>query len=255
MLARIVPALAPLMIAAAAFAQAEGGGGAAEPVQSTTLWGLFRQSFDMFSVLLIAGSITAGAVIARCILDIRASNVLPPRSVETINGLLAAGRLVELREFIRTDRSFPAIVLRAAFPQLRPHEPDAGRAAMREAGELAASEASAGWFRRIEPLNIIGNLGPLIGLAGTVWGMILAFTELGVTGGQARPADLSLGISKALFHTLLGLCLAFPCLLVFGYYRAVVDRLCTRAMVVSAEMVEKLADRGEAQPAAARKLA
>jgi hypothetical protein len=43
--------------------------------------------------------------------------------------------------------------------------------------------------------------------------------------------------------------------MVFGYYRTVVDRLCTRAMAVSAEMVEKLADRAEAPPAAARKSA
>ena len=253
MLVRIAVALTTLLAAGGAFAQADGA--PAEPAQGTTLWGLFRQSFDLFSVLLIAGSIAAVAVIVRCVMDIRPANILPPRSIETINGLLSAGRLVELREFIRTDRSFAAQVLRAALPQLRPHEPDGGRAAMREAGELAASEASAAWFRRIEPLNIIGNLGPLVGLAGTVWGMILAFTELGVTGGQARPADLSLGISKALFHTLLGLCLAFPCLMVFGYYRTVVDRLCTRAMVVSAEMVEKLADRAEAPPAAARKSA
>ena len=66
------------------------------------------------------------------------------------------------------------------------------------------------------------------------WGMIIAFTSLGAADGQAGPADLSLGISKALFHTLLGLVLAIPCLLTFGIYRGIVDRICTRAMVESA---------------------
>jgi biopolymer transport protein ExbB len=207
-------------------------------VQSYGLWRLFAQSFDFFSVVLITGSIAAVAIIVRCVMDIRPSRILPERSVETIRGLLRAGRLAELKEFTRTDVSFPSRVLHAAAAQVRPGDPDS-RAA-REAAELAASEECAAWFRRVEPLNIIGNLGPLVGLAGTVWGMILAFTSLGVSGGQASPAELSLGISKALFHTLLGLTLATPCLLVFGFYRSVIDRVCTRAMVVSSELLEAL---------------
>src|SRR5205085_6915183 len=149
-------------------------------------------------------------------------------------GMIRAGRFGGLRGYVEQDESFPSLVLRGAF------EGGPTREAMREAAELAASEQVAAWFRRIEPLNVIGNLGPLIGLAGTVWGMILAFTTLGQAGGQAGPADLSLGISKALFHTLLGLCLAIPCLMVFGFYRSLVDRHCTRAMVIASEIVEKL---------------
>jgi biopolymer transport protein ExbB len=110
-------------------------------------------------------------------------------------------------------------------------------------------------MRRIEPLNVIGNLAPLVGLAGTVWGMILAFTALGEAAGSARPAILSLGISKALFHTLLGLMLAIPCLLVFGLYRAVVDRMTAKAMAVTSELLERaiemdeIAANGEAKAA------
>lgn len=212
---------------------------AQEAVRETIgLWDLFAQSFDLFSVVLIAGSVAGVAIITRCVMDIRRANIVPERSIETMSGLVRAGRLGELREFTQADGSFPARVLRAALAQLQ--EPGRDARAVREAAELAASEQVAAWFRRIEPLNIIGNLGPLVGLAGTVWGMILAFTSLGVSGGQAGPADLSLGISKALFHTLLGLCLATPCLLVFGFYRSVIDRHCTRAMVVTSELVEAL---------------
>jgi hypothetical protein len=70
--------------------------------------------------------------------------------------------------------------------------------------------------------------------------MIIAFTSLGEGGGQANPGTLALGISKALFHTLLGLLLAVPSLLVFGWYRTVIDRHCTRAMAIAAEIVEML---------------
>jgi biopolymer transport protein ExbB len=211
----------------------------AAPPEATGLWPLFRQSFDFFSVLLITGSVAAVAIIVSCVIDIRQGRILPQRSQDRMLELARTGKFAELGEFARNDESFPARVVRRAM-----EAPAPDRTALREAGDMAASEECARWFRRIEPLNVIGNLGPLVGLAGTVWGMILAFTSLGVAGEQARPADLSLGISKALFHTLLGLCLAIPCLLVFGYYRTVIDRLCTRAMQVSSELIERLPTSG-----------
>jgi biopolymer transport protein ExbB len=117
-----------------------------------------------------------------------------------------------------------------------------GRTGARENAELAASEEAAKWFRRIEMLNVIGHLGPLLGLVGTVYGMIIAFAALGETGGRAGPGELSLGISKALFHTFLGLMLAIPSLLAYGYFRTVIDRVCTRAMVAAGQIVEALPD-------------
>jgi len=198
------------------------------------LWSLFRQSFDIFTVLLVTGSVVAVAVIISCAIDIRAARILPRRSLDTIDDLARGRRCDDLNEFVARDTSFVGRVLDAAFKS------GGDRQAFHEAAELAASEESARWFRKIELLNIIGNLGPLIGLAGTVWGMILAFTSLGETGGQAGPSDLSLGISKALFHTLLGLCLAIPCLLFFGMYRSTVDRLCTRGMVLCGRLVDRI---------------
>lgn len=198
------------------------------------LWALFRQSFDVFTVLLVMGSVVAVAMIISCAIDIRTSRILPKRSLHTIDDLASGKRWDDLRIFVARDNSFVGRVLDVAFKTGGDHQ------SVREAAELAASEESARWFRKIELLNIIGNLGPLVGLAGTVWGMILAFTSLGETGGQAGPSDLSLGISKALFHTLLGLCLAIPCLLFYGLYRSKVDRLCTHGMVVSGRLVDQL---------------
>jgi biopolymer transport protein ExbB len=225
----VIGVLAALALASPASAQT------AQPIG---IWTLFTQSFDLFTIVLLIGSVTAGAYIFRAAVEVRPGAILSASKVRSINEMIRAGRFGELRGFVEQDRSFPSQVLRAAFEQ------GGRRESMREAAEMTASELVAGWFRKIEPLNIIGNLGPLIGLAGTVWGMILAFTSLGTLGGQAGPSDLSLGISKALFHTLLGLCLAIPCLVVFGFYRSVIDRHCTRAMVVSAEMVEKLPEEG-----------
>ncbi|CAG0992831.1 Tol-Pal system protein TolQ [Phycisphaerales bacterium] len=202
------------------------------------LWSLFKQSFDIFSVLLLAGSLVGITAVFLCILDVRARNIVPEGVVGRLRDLARAGRWEDLGATVREDDSFVSRVLRSAVGLA-----GSDRTAIRDAAELAASEESARWFRKIDILNVIGNLGPLVGLAGTVWGMILAFTSLGATGGQAQAAELSLGISKALFHTLLGLCLAIPCLLFFGLYRGVVDKLCTRAIVVAGDIVERLPSR------------
>ena len=202
---------------------------------SLGLWSLFVQSFDLFSIILILGSLVAVGIIVRVVMEIRPGAIMPEQAEKRARMLIDQDRIGELRTFVNDDESFVGLVLRAALDS-----PNKTRQGVREAAEMVASEQTARWFRKIEVLNVIGNVAPLVGLAGTVWGMIIAFTSLGVAGGQAGPTDLSLGISKALFHTLLGLMLAIPCLAVFGVYRSMVDRACTRGMVVCAELVEKL---------------
>ncbi len=199
------------------------------------LWGLFWQSFDGFSVVLILGSILAVALIVRGVMDIRQSVMLPERSVGRLKELAEHGRIGEMIEFAKRDRSIAGVVVAAAADA-----PSGTTVGIRERAETVAGEQCAHWYRRVEPLNLIGNLGPLVGLAGTVWGMILAFQGLGAAGGQANPGVLSLGISKALFHTLLGLLLAVPSLAAYGILRARVDRICNEAMVISGRLVEVL---------------
>jgi len=208
---------------------------AAAPAGSYGIWPLFAESFDVFTVVLLVGSFAAAAYIYLCVADIRASRIAPGRVLTRLGELIASRNESGIRRELEGDESFPAVVVGAALEAL-PRGADQAR----EAAELAAAEQYARWSRRLEPLNVIGALGPLVGLAGTVWGMILAFATLGAAGGEAGPADLSLGISKALFHTLLGLLLAVPCLAVAGLYRPIVDRLCARAMADSTSLVERL---------------
>ncbi|MGE3107148.1 MAG: MotA/TolQ/ExbB proton channel family protein [Phycisphaerales bacterium] len=229
-------AAACLSIWVAGAARAASGSGTATPKLDAGVVELFLKSVDLFTVLLVLGSIVSVAVMIQCVWEVRSARVLPGASVETISRLAKVGRWTELLHFVTSDDdSFLARVVRAAM-----RAPGEDRTAMRDAAELAASEECGRWFRKIEPLNIVGNLGPLLGLAGTVWGMIIAFTSLGEGGGQANPGELALGISKALFHTLLGLMLAVPSLLVFGVYRNKVDKHCTRAMVLAGEIVEAI---------------
>lgn len=233
-------AIACVVLFVSARAMAQGGAPATGAPAETqkSLMSLFWESRDLFTVLLVIGSLAAWTIIIVSIIEIRKSRIAPEEPARIIDQLCRGERperWAELRQFVSEDDAMVCRIVRAAVST-----PTSDRNAMREAAELAASEESARWFRKIEPLNVIGNMGPLLGLAGTVWGMIIAFAALSAAGGQANPASLSLGISKALFHTLLGLMLAVPCLLVFGFFRQVVDKHCTRVMVESADLVELL---------------
>ena len=211
------------------------GAAAAGEGGRVSLWELFSQSFDVFTVLLVVGSLAGWTIIIICMIEIRRSNIAPDEPVQIIGGLAKSGRWSDLKSFVEEDDALVSRVVRAGMAV-----PTDDKDSVREAAELAASEEAARWFRKVEPLNVIGNLGPLLGLAGTVWGMIIAFAALGQSGGQASPANLSLGISKALFHTLLGLLLAVPCLTIYGFYRSLIDKLVTRAMVAASDLVEML---------------
>ncbi len=224
-------------------------GDTADAGPTASAWSLFVQSIDVFTIILVAGSIAAVAIMVQCFLEIRRQNLLPEEELERLNALTASGPRSELASFLRARTSFPALVLKSVL-----HAEDAAGAgggggrglsanSAREAAQLEADAQCARWLRRIEPLSTIGNLAPLVGLAGTVWGMILAFTTIGAEGGAAGPAQLSLGISKALFHTLLGLCLAVPALVAYGLLRARVDRLCDEAISGTTPLVERVARR------------
>src|SRR5262249_8159415 len=144
----------------------------------------------------------------------------------------------ELMDFSATDGSFVSKALYAAIR--RAH---LKYSAMREALESSVGEQTSDLFRRIEPLNVIGNIGPLLGLLGTVLGMIMAFYQLKQTHGQNDIDHVTLlsgGISTALWHTFFGLFVAIPCLVVYGFYRTRADKIATRAALVAEELLEAL---------------
>ncbi|NIA16980.1 MAG: hypothetical protein GWO86_01400 [Planctomycetes bacterium] len=97
-------------------------------------------------------------------------------------------------------------------------------------------EQSLKLMRKIEWTNIIGNVAPMIGLFGTVFGMIKLFNEIVLAGGQPRPDQMAGGISIALVTTFWGLLIAIPALAVHGVFRNRIETLAAEA-ALQAEMV------------------
>jgi len=231
------------------YAQATGGGAAAAPAKGGNVFTLILQHLvdPVFWTIAIL-SVTALTLIIQGFIQNRASVMLPEASHNQIRELIGQKKFKELIEFTETDPSF---VSRALNPALK-RAPSFS--SMKEAMETAIGEQTAEQFRKIEYLNIIGNLGPLLGLLGTVLGMIEAFEAMHAAGGQANPSDLAHGISTALTHTFLGLFLAVPCLAAFGVLRTIVDRLTIRGALIAEEML-LMVKPAEAKPAAAGAIA
>jgi biopolymer transport protein ExbB len=112
-----------------------------------------------------------------------------------------------------------------------------GYASMERAMEEAAEEKSSGMQRKIEWVNLLGNVSPMLGLLGTVWGMILAFMEIVAAKGIPPPDKLAYSIGIALVTTLLGLVVAIPALAVFAILRNRIDALSNQVVMQAQELI------------------
>ena len=101
--------------------------------------------------------------------------------------------------------------------------PNASHHDVRESMEMEGRMAAQGLERYLTALATLASASPLLGLLGTVVGMIELF---GIqTPGQQQPTELAHGISVALYNTALGLIVAIPCLMAWRFFKAKVDRL------------------------------
>jgi biopolymer transport protein ExbB len=171
-------------------------------------------------LLIILLSVGAVALVIEHVMTIRTSVLMPPGLAEEVRELLGSGKVGPAGQRCRMEPSFLAHVLGAGLAEV-----GSGWPAMEKAMEDATAEESARLFRKIEYLSVIGNLAPMLGLLGTVIGMILAFRQVADTQGAARAADLAGGIYLALVTTVEGLIVAIPSLAAFAVFRNRVDHL------------------------------
>lgn len=196
-----------------------------------SVFALIMENVDAIFITIGVLSVAGLTFAIQGFLQNRRNALAPDDSVRQIRELISQRKYKELVDFTQADDTF---ISRSLNPALK-RAPDFE--AMKEALETAVGEQTAERFRKIEYLNIIGNLGPLLGLLGTVWGMIIAFSEMDAAGGNASPAQLAGGVSKALAHTFLGLALAVPCLAAFGVLRTMIDRRTIDAGLLAEELL------------------
>ncbi len=211
--------------AAGGTASAESSGEEAPPRES--LVEILRSS-GIIGMLILLLSVGAVALVIEHVMTIRASVLMPPGLADDVRALLVSGQVGPADQRCHTQPSFLAHVLGAGLAEV-----DGGWSAVEKAVEDATAEQSARLFRKIEYLSVIGNIAPMMGLLGTVIGMILAFQKVATTPGVVRPADLAGGIYLALVTTVEGLVVAIPSLAAFAVFRNRVDQLVAEVAYVA----------------------
>lgn len=88
----------------------------------------------------------------------------------------------------------------------------------------------------LRPLEVIASLAPLLGLFGTVLGMISAFQQMEAAGNQVNPSVLSGGIWEALLTTAVGLAVAIPCVAMLNW----LERIAERTEIATADAVAQV---------------
>jgi biopolymer transport protein ExbB len=159
--------------------------------------------------------------------SIRRATVVPDAVVEHLERLLEEKRYTEALDFAGDDDSMVSQVLHSGLSQA-----SNGLPAMKRAIEEAMEERAAHFTRHIEYLNVIGNVSPMIGLFGTVFGMIKLFASIGQFGGNLDAGQIADDISVALVTTFWGLLVAIPALSIFALFRNRIDVLTSECALV-----------------------
>jgi biopolymer transport protein ExbB len=214
----------------------------APPATESFLHWMMRASGPIGGFLLLL-SVYFVALVIRLYLELRVSEAVPPALVDKLETSIKEKKFQELYDACRDNESFLARLVRTGVANLPNGRPEA-----KEAMNSVAEEMVTGMESKISYLAIIGQLGPMIGLVGTIWGMIMSFQEIATAAGsQPKPEKVAEGISTALFITLEGVSLAVPAIFFFSFFR-------NRIAVITMEAT-KVADRTIASLVAAAKQA
>ncbi|MCG8653629.1 MAG: MotA/TolQ/ExbB proton channel family protein [Pirellulales bacterium] len=171
-------------------------------------------------LVLFALSIAAAYLVFDQVMTLRRTEIIPEGVSDTVRQALLTGRLAEADAACRRQPSVLSVVLLSGLSEL-----EFGWREVEKAVEDSLAQQAARLMRRIEYLSVIGNIAPMVGLLGTVTGMIFAFQQVATTRGAAGAGDLAEGIYQALVTTVGGLVVAIPALAVYAICRNRVDSL------------------------------
>ena len=173
-----------------------------------------KDNFYHVAPILAAGGIGLAIIFERCnalLWTYPIPNMA--RFYDKLRDLVMSDRLSEAISLCEQYRNKPvATVVKEAL--LRAHQPEA---LIEDGLELAVTEATLQVQSRTPYLATIANVSTLLGLLGTIVGLIHSFEAVGAASAQQRSALLAAGISTAMNATMMGLAVAIPCMIMFSF--------------------------------------
>jgi biopolymer transport protein ExbB len=188
-----------------------------------------------FGPLLLIVSICLVALIVLLAMDLRMPVAIPPAFVDEFTDTVNKRRFREAFELARNDNSYLGRVLTAGMGRLQYGIEDARETAFHTVDSVRASKDQL-----ITYLATIGALGPMLGLVGTVYGMIKSFMVLSEPGNTPNPQKLAEGISHALVVTLLGVALAVPAIFCHALFRNRLTRISMDTATVADDLLTQM---------------
>jgi biopolymer transport protein ExbB len=176
------------------------------PNQKITFFGLLHAG-GIIGYIIIFLSFVAVAIVIESLFTVRRNLIMPKELTDAVLQQLTQGQLGTAMQSCQENPSLLAKVLLAGMKGF-----EFGWDAVEKDAENIIEEEASKLYRKIEYLNVIGNIAPMLGLLGTVVGMIIAFQHLAESDGAAKPTDLAEGIYLALVTTVQGLIVALPAL-------------------------------------------
>jgi len=177
-------------------------------------------------------SCVALALVIDYSITIRGPRMAPPRDIMVLKKLISERRFDDILKLDRGKTSFLTQVVLAGLK-----ETSQGYTTMIKTMEDTIETLNAAISRKIEHLNVIGNIAPMLGLLGTVIGMLRCFNEISQVTGAVEPQQLAGGIFEALITTCMGLIVAIPTIYFYALFRNWVDELTASTALKAEELV------------------
>lgn len=187
-----------------------------------------------YSIVFLAISFTFVALLVMNLLTARRESVCPTELIEGFEAHLDEKKYQEAYELASSDESVLGQVLSAGLEKLSSGYPQAIEA-MQEVGE----EENMKLEHRLSYMALIGTISPMVGLLGTVQGMIASFDVIATRTGTPPPSELAKGISTALFTTLVGLFIAIPAIAAYNILKNRIARLVLEVGIMSENLMSR----------------
>ena len=165
---------------------------------------------------------------------IKPDKLMPKKLMDGVQGAMAEGDVVKAMEICQQNPSAMSSIVMAAFQHI-----EEGFEAIQEAVTAASDLEQEKIQQRLNWISVCGNLGPSLGLLGTVQGMILTFQAL-AAGGAGDASALASSIGQALWTTAGGLIVSIPSITIFYSLRNKANRLILKMTALTMEILNGL---------------
>jgi biopolymer transport protein ExbB len=195
--------------------------------------------------IILALSIYFVTVVVQTFLDLWSEEESTKLVLESCDGLLKSRDFAGMYKLVKEEDSFVGKTLTAGLTELQYSLDDA-----REAVDRVADAQTMRLEKKISMLAVIGSLGPMIGLLGTLKGMISSFSAIATAGTQLKPDQVAHGISEALVLTFEGVALSLPAIFFFAYFRNRIFTLSDDTALAVHDFLRRVHTALKAKPAA-----